>query len=56
MLLKRISWLLRLLMLLSADDSVPVRMQYPLDEQKLNNENWTTATNGGADNLLTTKM
>ena len=41
---------------LDGDGSVPVRMKYPLDEQTLNNENWTTATNGGADDLLTTKM
>jgi len=41
---------------LDGDGSVPSRMKYPLDEQTLNNANWTAATGGGADDLLTTKL
>jgi len=41
---------------LEGDGSVPNRMRYPLDEQTLNGDNWAAATNGGTDDVLTTKM
>ena len=41
---------------LAGNGNVPTRMWYPLDEQTLNNENWSTATNGGADDNLETKL
>lgn len=41
---------------LEGDGSVPNRMRYPLDEQTLNGDNWAAATNGGTDDVLTTRM